>query len=69
MSSLKVALRFIVTMILLSIGLVVYPQGSANAERYCAHIRGERLVCFSSLHHCVMHFHGSGRSGHCKLHP
>src|SRR6516165_6842775 len=62
MSSLKATVRFIATMILLSIGLVVYPQGSANAARCCAHVRGERLVCFSSLHRCVMHFHNSGRS-------
>jgi hypothetical protein len=71
MSSLKVTVRFIAMMMLLSIGLVFYPQGSANAARYCAHLRGataaERPVCFSSLHRCVMHLHTEGSSGHCKL--
>ena len=40
MSSLKVMVRLIATMMLLSIGFVLYPQGSANAAKYCAELRG-----------------------------
>jgi hypothetical protein len=40
MSSLKVMIRLAATMMLLSIGFVLYPQGSANAAKYCAELRG-----------------------------
>ena len=43
MSSLKVMVRLIATMMLLSIGFVLYPQSSANAAKYCAELRGQRL--------------------------
>jgi len=39
MLSLKVMIRLIATMILLSMGFVLYPQ-SANAAKYCAELRG-----------------------------
>ena len=40
MSSLKVMVRLIATMIILSMGFVFYLQGSANAAKYCAELRG-----------------------------
>ena len=42
MSSLKVMIRLIATMMLLSIGFVLYPQGSANAAKYCAELEGRQ---------------------------
>ena len=41
MLSLKVTVRLIAMMMLLSIGFVVYPQGSANAAKFCAELRGQ----------------------------
>ena len=38
MSSLKVMIRLIATIVLLSMGFVVYPPGSANAAKYCAEL-------------------------------
>jgi len=40
MLSLKVTVRLIAMMMLLSIGFVLYPQGSANAAKFCAELRG-----------------------------
>jgi hypothetical protein len=40
MLNLKVMIRLIATIMLLSIGFVLYPQGSANAAKYCAELRG-----------------------------
>ncbi len=71
MSTSKLAL--IVAMMLLSMGLVVYPQGSANAAKYCAQLRGATETghpdcSFSTLHACRAHVKHKG-GGHCyKLH-
>ena len=40
MLSLKVMIRLIATMTLLSMGFVLYPQ-CANAAKYCAELRGQ----------------------------
>ena len=40
MSSSKLPVWLIATMMLLSMGFVLYPQGSANAAKYCAELRG-----------------------------
>ena len=40
MSSLKFTARFVGMMMLLSMGFILYPQGSANAAKYCAELRG-----------------------------
>jgi hypothetical protein len=60
MSSLKLVVRFIAAMMLLSTGFVVFPQGSANAAMYCAELRGATATghpdcSFSSLHACRAH--------------
>jgi hypothetical protein len=69
MSSLKATVHFIATMMLLSIGLVLYPQGSANAARFCVtHIKGAAVSgpCFSSHHRCAVHVAHRG-GGRCEL--
>jgi hypothetical protein len=40
MSSSKVPVWLIAMMMLLSMGFVLYPQGSANAAKYCAQLEG-----------------------------
>jgi len=40
MSSSKLPVWLIAMMMLLSMGFVLYPQGSANAAKYCAQLRG-----------------------------
>ena len=40
MSSSKTTTRLIATMLFLSMGLVLYSQGSANAAKFCAELRG-----------------------------
>jgi len=42
MSSSKLPVCLIATMMLLSLGFVLYPQGSANAATYCAQLRGQQ---------------------------
>ena len=67
MSNLKVTVRFIAMMTLLSLGFVLYPQGSANARKFCAELRGAtgRLDCsFTSLHACHAHVRAGG-GGRC----
>jgi hypothetical protein len=69
MSSLKVMIRLIATMMLLSIGFVLYPQGSANAAMYCAEPRGATATghpdCSFSTHKaCRANVRASG-GGHC----
>jgi hypothetical protein len=57
----------IATLMLLSLGLFLYPQGPANAARYCAQLRGAtgRPNCsFSTLHACHSHVTRRG-GGHC----
>src|SRR5215475_14796864 len=40
MSSSKLSVWLIATMMLLSMGFVLYPQNSANAAKFCAQLRG-----------------------------
>jgi hypothetical protein len=69
MLSLKATGRLIATMMLLSIGFVIYPQGSANAAKFCAELRGSTPTghpdcSFASLHECRAHVKAGG-GGHC----
>jgi hypothetical protein len=69
MSSLKIMVRLIATMMLRSIGYVFYPQGSANAAKFCAELRGATATghpdcSFASLHECRAHVKAGG-GGHC----
>jgi hypothetical protein len=69
MSSLKVMVRLIATVILLSISFVLYPQGFANAAKFCAELRGATPTghpdcSFASLHECRAHVKAGG-GGHC----
>jgi hypothetical protein len=69
MSSLKVMIRLIATMMLLSMGFVLYPQGSANAAMFCAELRGATPTgqpdcSFSSLKECRAKVKAGG-GGHC----
>jgi hypothetical protein len=73
MSSLKVTVRLIVTIMPLSTGFVLYPQGPANAAKFCAELVGATATghpdcSFSSLHACRAHIKaaaGGGGGGHC----
>ena len=73
MSNLRVAVRLIATMMLISMGFVLYPQGSANAAKFCAELRGATATghpdcSFSSLHACRAHVKAAaagGGGGHC----
>jgi len=73
MLSWKITLRLVATMMLLSIGFVVYPQGSANAAKFCAELVGATATghpdcSFSSLHACRAHIKAAaagGGGGHC----
>src|SRR5215471_10425827 len=68
MSSSKLPVWLIATMMLLSMVFVLYPQGSANAATYCAQLRGATAAghpdcSFSTLDKCrarVRH-RGGGR--------
>jgi hypothetical protein len=69
MPSSKITVRLIVTMMLLSIGFVLYSQGSANAAMYCAELRGATATghpdCSFSTHKaCRVHVRAGG-GGHC----
>ena len=67
MSNLKVTVRFIAMMTLLSLGFVLYPQGPANAAKFCAELRGTpgRLNCsFTSHRACRAHVGAEG-GGRC----
>ena len=69
MLSLKAMVRLIATIMLLSIGFVLYPQGSANAAKYCAELRGATATghpdcSFSSHKACRAHVRAGG-GGHC----
>src|SRR6516225_183758 len=59
----------ITTMMLLSMGFVLYPQGSANAATYCAQLRGATAAghpdcSFSTLDKCRARVRHRG-GGHC----
>src|SRR5215468_568832 len=69
MSSSKLPVWLIATMMLLSMGFVLYPQGSANAARYCAQLRGATAeghpdCSFSTLDKCRARVRHRG-GGHC----
>ena len=69
MSSLKVTVRLMAMMMLLSIGFVLYPQGAANAAKFCAELRGATATgkpdcSFSSLKECRASVR-TGGGGHC----
>jgi hypothetical protein len=69
MSSSKLLVWLIATMMLLSMGFVLYPQGSANAARYCAQLRGATAeghpdCSFSTLDKCRARVRHRG-GGHC----
>jgi hypothetical protein len=69
MSSLKVMVRLIVTMMLLSMGLVLFSQGSANAAKYCAQLRGATATghpdCSYTSHSACRKAVRAGGGGHC----
>jgi len=74
MLSLKVTVRLIAMMMLLSIGFVLYPQGSANAAKFCAELRGATPTgnpdcSFPSLHACRAHVRAGGGGSCHKWHP
>jgi len=66
-------LAFIGTVILFSIGFVLYSQGSASAAKFCAQLRGATTAghpdcSFSTLDACRARVRHRG-GGHCyKLH-
>ena len=68
MSSLKVMIRLIATMILLSMGFVLYPQ-SANAAKYCAELRGATATghpdCSFPTHKACRAHVRAGGGGYC----
>jgi hypothetical protein len=59
----------VVTMMLLSMGFVLYPQDSANAAKFCAQLRGSTSAghadcSFSTLEKCRLRVRHLG-GGHC----
>src|SRR5262249_12419800 len=69
MSSSKLPVWLIATTMLLSMGFVLYPQGSANAAKYCAQLRGATAeghpdCSFSTLDKCRARVRHRG-GGHC----
>jgi hypothetical protein len=69
MSSSKLPAWLIATTMLLSMGFVLYPQGSANAAKYCAQLRGATAeghpdCSFSTLDKCRARVRHRG-GGHC----
>ena len=69
MSSSKLPVWLIATMMLLPMGFVLYPQGSANAAKYCAQLRGATAeghpdCSFSTLDKCRARVRHRG-GGHC----
>jgi len=71
MLSSKVIVRPIVTAMIVSLGFVLYPGGSANAatHMYCAEPRGATATgqadcLYPSLHACRAHVKAAG-GGHC----
>lgn len=74
MSSLMTTARLIAAMTLLSLGFVLYPQGSANAAKFCAEPVGATATghpdcSFATLKDCRANVKAGG-GGHCyKLRP
>jgi hypothetical protein len=65
----KLTVRLVTTMMLLSLGFVLYPQGPANAAKFCAELRGATAsghpdCSFATLSDCRSHVR-SGGGGHC----
>jgi hypothetical protein len=69
MSCLTASVRLIVALMLLSIGFVLYPQGSANAAKYCAELRGATATghpdCSYTSHSACRKAVRAGGGGHC----
>ena len=73
MSSVRVVVRVIATIVLLSISFVLYPHGPANAAKFCAELIGATATghpdcSISSLHACRAHVRAAtkaGGGGHC----
>jgi hypothetical protein len=72
MLSLRVVVKLAAAIMLLSIGFVLYPGGSANAAHFCAELQGATATghpdcSFSSLHACRAHVRAAkaGGGGHC----
>jgi hypothetical protein len=62
-------LAFIAAMTLLSMGFILYPQGPANAAKFCAELRGATAsghpdCSFSTLKACRASIRQGG-GGHC----
>jgi hypothetical protein len=69
MLSWKVTVRLIAAITLLSTGFVLYPQGPANAAKFCAEFRGSTPTghpdcSFATLDDCRAHIRAGG-GGHC----
>ena len=69
MSSVRVAVKVTVAIMLFSIGFVLYPQGPANAAKFCAQLRGTTAAghpdcAFSTLDACRARVRARG-GGHC----
>ena len=67
--SAKFTVWVVATTMLLSLGFVLYPQGPANAAKFCAELRGATPTgnpdcSFPSLHACRAHVKAGG-GGHC----
>ena len=69
MSSSKLPVWLIATTMLLSVGFVLYPQGSANAAKYCAELRGATATghpdCSYTSHSACRKAVRAGGGGHC----
>jgi hypothetical protein len=65
----KVTVRLIATMMFLSIGFVLYLQGSASAAMYCAELRGATATghpdCSFKTHSACRAHVRAGGGGHC----
>jgi hypothetical protein len=64
---------FVASISLLAIGFVLYPQGSANAAKFCAELRGATATghpdcSYSTMKACRANIRKGG-GGHCyKMH-
>jgi hypothetical protein len=69
MSRLKVMVRLVAAVMFLSMGFVLYPQGSANAAKYCAELRGATATghpdCSYTSHSACRKAVRAGGGGHC----
>jgi len=69
MSSSKATVWLVAITMLLSMGFVLYPQGSANAAKYCAQLRGATATgkpdCSYTSHRACRKAVRAGGGGHC----